>query len=160
MVTTALYSMAAQQARPPMIADPRSYSVLSNMPLKKKRYARIAITLPVQDLAAADRLAAAHDRSRSWIIAEAIRGFAASTSATTSAAQHTNAAPPRSTAGIGPSRLAQLERDLSLTPEARVREAEETLRLTEGRAAPRPHRIVAFDRYQDFLDWKRREATT
>jgi len=44
---------------------------------KSKRYARIAITLPEQDLAAADRMALAKDRSRSWIVAEAIRRYAA-----------------------------------------------------------------------------------
>jgi hypothetical protein len=36
---------------------------------KRKLYARIAITLPDADLAAADRLARAQDRSRSWIVA-------------------------------------------------------------------------------------------
>ena len=57
--------------------------------------------------------------------------------------------------GLGASRLAQLKRDLALTPEARVREAEETLQLTEQRDRPRGHRLLAFDRYEDFLDWQR-----
>ena len=51
----------------------RYYSVLSNM---STPYARISITLPAEDLAAADRLAAQQDRSRSWIVAEAIRRYA------------------------------------------------------------------------------------
>lgn len=62
-------------------------------------------------------------------------------------------APARS--GLGPSRLAQLRRDLALTPEERVRAAEETLRLTELRTAHGVHQIVGFDSYEEFLDWKR-----
>ena len=56
--------------------------------------------------------------------------------------------------GLGASRLAQLRRDLALTPEERVRAAEETLRLTELRATRRPEQILAFDTYEEFLDWK------
>jgi predicted transcriptional regulator len=105
---------------------------------KPRRYARIAITLPPETLAAADRLAHAADRSRSWVIAEAVRRYAA--------------------AGLGPSRTAQLSRDLRLTPEARVRAAEETTRVADLRHGPRRDRMLAFDRYEDFLDWNRSEA--
>ena len=67
-------------------------------------------------------------------------------------------APPTAPApsGLGPSRLAQLRRDLALTPEERVRAAEETLRLTELRTSRRSEQIVAFDSFEEFLDWKRR----
>ena len=47
---------------------------------RKPPFARIAITLPPETLRAADELAARHDRSRSWIVAEAIRQYAASQS--------------------------------------------------------------------------------
>jgi hypothetical protein len=104
---------------------------------KPPPYARIAITLPPETLAAADRLAHDADRSRSWVIAEAVRRFAA--------------------AGLGPSRTAQLRSDLRLTPEARLRAAEETARVAELRHGPRRDRMLAFDRYEDFLDWKRSE---
>jgi hypothetical protein len=40
-------------------------------------YSRISITLPPEVLAAADRLAKRLDRPRSWVVAEAIRRFAA-----------------------------------------------------------------------------------
>lgn len=129
------------------------------MPSNKKRYSRIAITLPSQDLAAADRLALASDRSRSWIVAEALRRYAAASEGRgnpTDAADQSVAATAPRPAGLGPSRLAQLTRDLSLTPEQRVREAEETLRLTESRKPPCAHQLVAFDRYEDYLQWKRR----
>ena len=126
------------------------------MPHKKKPFARIAITLPAQDLASADRLASEVDRSRSWVVAEAIRRYAADTQADR---RTSGVAPVQSAAsrqpGLGDSRQAQLVRDLALTPEQRVREAEETLRLAESRVRSAPHRILAFDRYEDFLDWKR-----
>src|ERR1043166_3683156 len=101
-----------------------AYSVLLNMP--KRPYSRIAITLPATELAAADRLAKAQDRSRSWIIAEAIRRYAASA----------EPEPPRAT-GLGPYRLEQLKADFSLTPEQRVRAAQRTLLVNKylGRVA-------------------------
>ncbi len=44
---------------------------------RKPAYARIAITIPEHDLAAADALARDRDRSRSWIISEAGRQYVA-----------------------------------------------------------------------------------
>jgi hypothetical protein len=116
---------------------------------RKKRYARIAVSLPTADLAAADRLARDQDRSRSWIVAEAIRKYAATNSASTEAV----IAP---SAGLGALRSTQLARDLTLTPEQRVREADETLRLTGTSQPVRVEQVLAFDRYEDYLDWKRR----
>ena len=101
-------------------------------------YARIAITLPEADLAAADRLAKQQDRSRSWIVAEAVRQYAASIERR------------ESTTGLGSSRLTQLQRDLALTPSQRVQEAEHTSALSEQVMAPR--RFATFD---EFLAWQR-----
>ena len=122
-------------------------------------YARIAITLPQKDLDSADRLAKALDRSRSWVVAEAVRryashaGFAHPTAPTTADAKGARAEP--TTPGLGAQRQAQLIMDLALTHEARVRAAEETLQLTESRRPARTHVLRAFDRYEDFLDYKR-----
>jgi hypothetical protein len=80
----------------------------------KQPYSRIAITLPPEDLAAADRLAKLQDRSRSWIIAEAIRKYAA-----------TDVESAKSK-GLGPYRLDQLIRDMALSPEQRIRVAQKT----------------------------------
>lgn len=134
---------------------------------KTRLYARIAITLPERDLAAADRLARSHDRSRSWIVAEAIRRYAAAEGSTPAAAPRAEgaergaaegdpgtAAAPVGREGLGASRLAQLTRDLQLTPEERVLAAEETLSQT-GASRPRRHHVLAFARYGDFLDWKK-----
>lgn len=108
---------------------------------KNPPYARIAITLPEADLAAADRLAQKLDRSRSWVIAEALRRFAAA-----------SIEPPPATE-LGASRRAQLHRDLALSPEERVHAAEETLEVSSRIGAPR-----IFSHYDDFLAWQRAEG--
>ena len=102
------------------------------------RFARIAITLPASDLASADRLAKQQDRSRSWIVAEAIRRYAA------------ELGEGGSPDNLGMSRRAQLRRDLALTPEARVREAEETHHRSEQLSDPQH-----FATFDDFLSWRR-----
>ena len=109
---------------------------------KRSPYARIAITLPPEDLAIADQVAREQRRSRSWVIAEAIRRYAATQ--------------PRGS-GLGDSRRAQLLADLRLTPEERVLAAEETARVSLLLRPPAGKRAIAFDRYEDYLDWKSRE---
>ena len=118
---------------------------------KTPPFARIAITLPAPDLAAADRLATRYDRSRSWIIAEAVRRFVRADDDAAASVVPPASQLPR---GLGPSRLAQLRKDLALTPELRVREAEDTLRLSARHQSARRHLLMTFDRYEDFLDWK------
>lgn len=66
---------------------------------------------------------------------------------------------PHRAPGLSPSRLAQLRRDMSLTPEQRVREAEATLRLDRLREVNVPRRVIAFDRYEDYLDYKWKAST-
>jgi len=118
---------------------------------------RISITLPRDVLAAADRRARSLDRSRSWLIVEAIRAYLAGSP---SQGREPAATPYGVTSpGLGPLRLAQLESDLRLTPERRIRAAEETARLGERVRGTRgrPDRILSFDRYEDYVDWKRKE---
>lgn len=118
-------------------------------------FARISITLPRDVLVAADRRARALDRSRSWLIVEAIRAYVSGSPSLPREAAPTPyaVAPP----GLGALRLAQLESDLRLTPEQRIRAAEETVRLGERvrGTGGRPHRVLAFDRYEHYVDWKR-----
>ena len=116
---------------------------------------RISITLPRDVLQGADRRARQLDRSRSWVIVEALRTYLA---ASGSSARESAPAPYGVTApGLGPQRLAQLESDLRLTPEERIRAAEETARLGTrvGRAPARANRLISFDSYQDYVEWKR-----
>ena len=120
--------------------------------MPKAPYERIAITLPAEDLEAADRAARKLDRSRSWLIAEAVRQYVARPQPGLDVAT----AEPRP--GLGQSRRQQLMADLRLTPEERVRAAEETARVTTLVSPARVHRILAFDRYEDYLAWKKVEA--
>lgn len=112
------------------------------------RFSRISITLPPDTLRAADELAARHDRSRSWIVAEAIRQYAAAQ----------RGAPPSDddATRVGRSRLEQLRRDVALSPEARVLESEGIVTV-DGEpgepGAPVPPR--SFPSYDDFIAWRR-----
>ena len=114
-----------------------------------KKYVRIAVSLPSATLKAADHLARQADRSRSWVIAEAVRRYA-------DAAQ--DQAPVGVQAGLGESRLAQLVADLRLTPEQRVKAAEDTVRSTPSRRARVSSRVMSFDTFEDYLHWKSVEA--
>src|SRR5579872_4094137 len=110
--------------------------------MTKSRYDRVTISLPRETLREADRLAREADRPRSWVFAEAVRQYAAR--------PHPTRPLPTPADGLGDSRRAQLVADLKLTPEQRVRAAEGTARATrEPRAGVQ--RVVAFDRYEDYL---------
>jgi Ribbon-helix-helix protein, copG family len=113
-------------------------------------FSRIAITLPAEDLAAADRLAVEHDRSRSWIVAEALRRYVA-----------TQAESAARGSGLDSSRREQLRRDLALTPLERIQAVEEGIHIVSKRLAERaPDEPLWFSSFDEFLAWRRqREAT-
>jgi len=115
----------------------------------RQPFAKIAITLPTEDLASADRLAAEQDRSRSWIIAEALRQYVA------------RASPPGQQVALDDSRHEQLRRDMTLTPLERIQAAEATLRIV-GRspAAPSENEPLFFEDFDAFLAWNRERAAT
>ena len=117
---------------------------------------RITVTVPHVVLKEADRRARALDRSRSWVVSEALRRFLEVPVAGQPEAprvREVRVVPYQ--AGLGASRLAQLEADLALTPEQRVLEAERTAAETQAASArPRTRAIRSFDRYEDFLDWQ------
>ena len=119
-------------------------------------HARISITLPRDVLLAADKRARQVDRSRSWLIVEAIRAYLA---AAPSQVREPAPAPYAVTPGLGLQRLAQLQSDLQLTPDARVRAGAETARLGRRVRGSRgaTNRVISFDRYDDYLEWKRKE---
>jgi predicted transcriptional regulator len=105
--------------------------------------AKIAITIPPQDLAAADALAAKLGRSRSWVLSEALRRFV-----THEQLSHE----------LDASRAAQLRRDLALTAEARVLDAEHELTAVGGTAPVRLEQPRRFDTYDDFVAWRRTQS--
>lgn len=120
---------------------------------KRRKIERISITLPEDTLEVADRLARELDRSRSWVFAEAVRQFGAGSGAgrvlrETSAGTYA--------AEVVEGRLSQLRHDLELTPEERLRHAEDLLRLARA-VHPRPKRaqVVGFETLEDFAAWKK-----
>jgi hypothetical protein len=114
------------------------------------------MTIPGELVEAADRRASELDRSRSWLLTGALRRYLA-----------TVPAPAAREAGVdyhprpqlSESRLSQLRADLALTPEERVRMAEETALVAEalGRVAQRD-RVIGFDRHEDFRAWELRDG--
>lgn len=127
-------------------------------------YTQISITLPVDVLKATDARAKELDRARSWVIAEALRvylrGGGTSATATRQVSEPAAVAYVAAKPGVGAYRLAQLEADLALTPEQRVREADRTARDAErlsGRTRP-AGTLIAFDRFEDYLRWQRWES--
>ena len=120
---------------------------------------RISITIPEGLVRAADELAQGLDRSRSWVLVDALRRHLvgeARPAARVAESVAPHRVPPR---GIGEQRRAQLLADLELTPEERVKEAERTARVSEL-LYPK-HRldcILTFDTYEDYLEWDRHEG--
>src|SRR5437773_3958752 len=119
-------------------------------------YARIAITLPKDLVAAADRRAREIDRSRSRVIAAALRAYLDSPPPPAQVREPVR--PAYGSDAIGSARRAQLERDLARTPAQRLAAAEQLARLARG-ARPRARRprqqIIGFDSYEDFYEWKK-----
>jgi hypothetical protein len=115
-------------------------------------FARIAITLPKDILAAADRRAKALDRSRSGVIVDALRAYLASP-----AAVREEVRPAYGSDAFGVARRQQLERDLARSPTERLQQAEAAARLAQARRPRRGRRqqIIAFDSYEDFWEWKK-----
>lgn len=114
---------------------------------------RISITIPDELVAAADRKAAELDRSRSWVLVDALRSYLRRPVAAV------REPPVDYGVGLDPSRAAQLAADLRLSPEERVLAAERTLLVdTERRHSPLRNRVLTFDRYEDYLEWERRDG--
>ncbi|MBX3132179.1 MAG: ribbon-helix-helix protein, CopG family [Gemmatimonadaceae bacterium] len=116
--------------------------------------ARISMTIPPDALRRADRLAKQAGRSRSWVLAEAVRRLELSEEAPAPSPSRAPASiPPR----LDASRRAQLRADLALTPLERVLAAERTAREVPRRRFAALY--AGFDRFEDYLEWKRLEAT-
>lgn len=124
----------------------------------KPTISRISITIPADLLAEADRLAAELDRSRSWVMGEAVRRWIARPP--TPAVREPAVSPyPPLRPGLGEQRLSQLHSDMRLTVEQRVMAAEEANKLDRAIRPPIASTSVRFfDRYEDYLAWKKFEG--
>jgi hypothetical protein len=112
---------------------------------------RISATVPEDVIAAADAHAAGVNRSRSWLISEALRRYL-------SRLDRKGEALPEPTPGLGESRLSQLRADLGLTPLERVAEAERTAREASLVRPTAGDFVVTFDSFEDYLEWDRWDA--
>lgn len=122
---------------------------------KKKPYARIAITLPPGVLASADHLARDLDRSRSWVVAEAIRQYAVGQAAGAGHLLREPLGPGYAATTIEQGRTQQLHAALRLTPAERLERAEELVRLARLVRPPvRRAQVIGFDTLEDFAAWK------
>jgi hypothetical protein len=114
---------------------------------------RITITIPEELIAAADGKAEVLGRSRSWVLVEALRRYLSETPKRGAVREPTTAYTP----GIGPYRQVQLEADLSLSPEQRVKEAQRTAKAGPYATRPRHDQFLTFDSYEAYIDWKRKQ---
>jgi hypothetical protein len=105
-------------------------------------YARISLTLPPEVLAEADRLAAGLDRSRSWVIAEAIRRLASE-----------GGVVPKNPPASDGSRLAQLRADMARSPEERVVAGERLAGAATGPSRGDRDHLFSFRSYHGYLRW-------
>ncbi len=119
---------------------------------------RISITIPGNLVAALDRKAEELDRSRSWVIAEAVRRFleVPRSGGKQALAVREPAPQPYVAAEIAAARRQHLKTDLALPPAERLRRAEELGRL--ARRAQRGgvrNQVIGFDSYEDYYEWKK-----
>ena len=122
-------------------------------------HSRISITLPRDVLVAADKRAAALDRSRSWLLVEAVRAYLAAAPGTTQVREAD--APAYAVQEVADARRRHLVADLKRTPAERLRRVEDLVRV--GRQV-RPRRaqrqqVIGFDSYEDFYQWKKAQRS-
>jgi hypothetical protein len=111
---------------------------------------RITITIPEDLVNEADARAEQLGRSRSWVLTEALRQYLRGP------ARISEPVVPYRT-GLGSSRQLQLESDLELSAEQRVKEAQRTaLAVPQGARGARDQ-ILTFDSYRQYLEWKRKQ---
>ncbi len=121
-----------------------------------KPLSRITITVPASLIEKADARAGREGRSRSWVLAESLRRYLEEPRAP--AVRETGASYDVRP-GLGPQRTAQLEADMKLTPEQRVREAEEMFRTALlARPQPRFEQVLMFPTLEDYFAWKKRDV--
>lgn len=121
---------------------------------KKPPFARISITIPADVLKLADQLASKLDRSRSWVMGEAVRRMAQSSDVCVVREPVTNPYAGHEVE-MEAARLRRLKADLAATPEERLRDAEELVRLSRMVRPPRNRsQIIGFDSYEDYDRWK------
>lgn len=110
---------------------------------------RVTITIPRELVAAADRLARRQDRSRSWVISDALRR------STTPEETARPTEPSADSAAFADARHRRLLADLALSPTDRLVASQDLADLASlARPRARRRQILAFDSLGDFAAWK------
>ena len=131
---------------------------------------RITITIPRELIEAADAKARNLDRSRSWVLVEALRQYLRGPSRPLAVREPV--APPHGTVAtpttepaasvdaaseIAESRRRRLRAELALPPLERLQRAEELARLGQPANLPRASlQVIGFDNYEDYYEWKKK----
>jgi hypothetical protein len=130
---------------------------------------RITITIPSDLVAAADQRAEELDRSRSWVLVDALRRYlrgaadahtvrepVAPPYAPSASSPAGSANPVDAAAEVAVSRRRRLRAELALPALERLRRAEELASLGAPRGGPKASaQVVAFDAYDDYYEWKK-----
>ena len=125
--------------------------------------ARISVTIARSLVAAADRRARELDRSRSWVVSEALRQYLG-VGVTTELGHATRSvravreppAPPYAASEVAEARRRHVVAELALSPGERLRRAEELGRLArEAQHRATRHQVIGFDTYEDYYEWKK-----
>ena len=119
------------------------------------RLARISITLPRDVLAAADRRAKELDRSRSWVVAEAVRAYVVKPGVVREPGIEYGR-PAEATLAVAEARQRHLLADLGQSPAERLRQAGDLVSLAwQGHGRRQRAQVIGFDTYEDFYKWKK-----
>jgi hypothetical protein len=116
---------------------------------------RITVTVPAALVRQADKVARRDDRSRSWVVAEALRRHMAANEATPPAADSTPRPSPAFVAAADRARADHVRAEQRLSPAERLARAEDLgalARAQQGRGSR--DQVIAFDTYDDFYRWK------
>lgn len=117
--------------------------------------ARISITLPRDVLAAADRRAKQLDRSRSWVVAEAVREYVGRPVAVREPGIQYGV-PVDAALEVAAARRRHLLADLDLSPAERLRQAGDLVALAwQVHGRRKRAQVIGFDSCEDFYEWKK-----
>lgn len=125
------------------------------------RHRRVTVTVPGDVLKAADALAKRLGRSRSWVVTEALRRYTAEPVAALSPQRVSEDWRAPYAEALNAARSSLRDADLRLTPEERLRAAEELAEEAARLGPPRKgpvRQLLVFDRLEDWWAWKKRES--
>jgi len=121
--------------------------------MRAKSLTRITITIPGDLVSGADRKARELDRSRSWVVAQAVREYLGHPAPAPRVVREPDGV--YEARAVAEARTRHLAHDLTLTPAERLHRSENLARLArQVRPRARRHQVIGFDTYEDYYAWK------